>query len=276
MILTFGMAHQRKLIRKSVVALLVSGGTAAGARVKSTRVEPHKKSQLPAIAVYTLKEPVDPASKDTAPRELTRDLKLEVVGWVGVTDPDTVDDAMDDLAEQIEAAMEANRWLVAAKAITAVDPATDQITIPGHGLATGAAPVFLISTGGLVPAGATLGRQYHAIVVDDNTINLATSETNALAGTAVDLTDAGSGVLELLVATAAESILEDTEMEVVAIDGRSDPLVGIVTLTYSITYRTSPAFDQNLADFVTVYAEHRIVGAAADNEAQDLFTVEEP
>lgn len=189
MILTAGMAHPRKLIRQAVVAQL-AGATAAGARVQGTRVEPHRKSQLPAISVYTLREPVDlDASAGTAPRELTRDVKVEIVGWVAHSDANPVDDAMDDLAEQIEAAMDADPYL-----------------------------------GG----------------------------------------------------KAGDSVLEETVMQVLEDDGRSDPLIGIVTLTYSVTYRTSPAAPDDLDDFNRVGATHQIVGAGDDNAAHDEFVVQEP
>lgn len=189
MILTAWMAHPRKLIRHAVVALLVSANTAAGARVSGTRVEPHKKSGLPAISVYTLREPIDQErSEGTAPRELTRDVKVEIVGWVAHSDELPVDDAMDDLAEEIEAAMDADPFI-----------------------------------GG----------------------------------------------------EAGDSVLEETVMQVLEDDGRSDPLIGIVTLTYSVTYRTSPAAPADLHDFRSVDAKHRIVGAVEGNQARDEFVVQE-
>ncbi len=183
------MAHQRKLIRQAVVALLASASTAAGARVQGTRVEPHKKSQLPAISVYTLREEIDEdASAGTAPRELLRVCKVEITGWVAHSDLVPVDDAMDNLAEQIETAMDVDPYL----------------------------------------------------------------------GTA-----------------AADSVLESTEMQVVEDDGRSDPLVGIVTLTYAVTYRTSPAAPAALDDFERVKATHDLVGGVVDTvPAIDEFTVE--
>ncbi|MGN6105198.1 MAG: hypothetical protein ACTHU0_08845, partial [Kofleriaceae bacterium] len=105
------MAHPRKLIRHAVVAQLV-GATAAGARVQATRVEPLRKGKLPTISVYTLHEPIDQdASAATNPRELTRTVKVEIAGWVAHSDALPVDDAMDDLAEQIEAAMDADPYL---------------------------------------------------------------------------------------------------------------------------------------------------------------------
>lgn len=108
-ILTAGMAHPRKLIRAAVVALLIGAGTAAGARVKPTRVEPHKKGQLPAIGVYTLTDPVD--EDRSTETEDAHELELEVVGWVAHTDALSADDAMDDIAEQIENAMKSDPFL---------------------------------------------------------------------------------------------------------------------------------------------------------------------
>jgi hypothetical protein len=187
-ILTTGMAHPRKLIRQAVVTRLTNA-TAAGTRVTATRFDPHKKSQLPAISVYSLAEPVDlDASANTAPREIARDLKIEIAAWVPHTEAVPVDDAMDDLAEQIEAAMDADPYLGGA---------------------------------------------------------------------------------------AADSILEATEMEIVEDDARTSPVVGIITLTYSVTYRTSPAAPANLDDFLSVDAKHRIVGAVEANQARDEFVVQE-
>lgn len=182
------MAHQRKLIRHAVVAVLANAATAAGARVQGTRIDSHKKTEIPAISVYTLSETVDDAGSGAAPREITRNVKLEVAGWVAHSDVLPVDDAMDDLAEQIESAMDANRYL-----------------------------------GG----------------------------------------------------EAADTILESTEMQVRAEDGRSDPLTGIVTLTYSVTYRTTPVPPADLDDFLDVDAKHRIVGAVEANQAQEQFSVQE-
>lgn len=107
MILTTLMAHPRKLIRQAVVALLIAANTAAAARVVGTRVEPHKKTGLPAISVYTLSDPVN--EDESSQLEEVHELELEIAGWVAHTDAVPADDAMDDLAEQIEAAM-ANPW----------------------------------------------------------------------------------------------------------------------------------------------------------------------
>lgn len=78
----------------------------------------------------------------------------------------------------------------AAKTFVAanVTPAADTITITAHGFVTGLkAPL----TGTNLPTGLS-ATDYWIIRVDANTIKLATSLANALAGTAVDITAAGT------------------------------------------------------------------------------------
>lgn len=182
------MAHPRKLVRDAVTALLTNA-TAAATRVFPTRIDPIRNSKLPAIAVYTPSEEIVPEKSDTAPRELHRIVKLEIVGFVEHTSAVPADDAMDAIAEQIEAAMDANRYLGGA---------------------------------------------------------------------------------------AGDSVLESTLMQIREEDGRSDPLVGMVTLTYAVEYRTQPIVGA-LDDFLTGTAEHRIVGALVGDTvpADDEFTVQE-
>ncbi len=185
------MAHPRKLIRQAVVALL-RGVTDAGDRVQGTRVDPSEESELPALAVYTLNEPIDGDSVQYSPRRLKRTLELEVVGWVAHKDSYSVDDAMDDLAEQVEMAMESNRWF----GLSFVD----------------------------------------------------------------------------------ESILTGTVMEVVEPEGRSDPSVGIVVLTYTVTYWSEPmlASATPTDDFLRADAKHKFVGSDDANRPEDTFSVRTP
>ena len=187
MILTTLMAHQRKLIRQWLATQLAAAGTNAGARVTSTRIEPNKGTQLPAISVYTLGDETDLGnSEQTAPRELKRSINLEIAMFVGGRDSLPADDQVDDLCEQVEAFMDANRWL------------------GGH---------------------------------------------------------------------ASNSILTGTVVEIAAVDGRSDPIVGIAVLSYSITYRTSPAAASNLDNLNTVDAKQTPVGGVADTvPVEDKFT----
>ncbi len=70
--------------------------------------------------------------------------------------------------------------------------AANAVSITSHGMATGLKGQ-LTSTGTL-PAGLALATDYYIIVVDANTVQFATSLADAVAGTAVDITDEGSGV----------------------------------------------------------------------------------
>ena len=109
MILTIAMAHPRETIVDAVVALLIAAATAAGARVLATRFDSHKKGELPAVSVYGLNDPVDEES--SSEMEVAHDLNLEITGWVAHTDAIPVDDAMNDLAQEIEVAMRAAPYL---------------------------------------------------------------------------------------------------------------------------------------------------------------------
>jgi len=71
-----------------------------------------------------------------------------------------------------------------------VNTTTDQITITGHGYTTGLKGQA--SSTGTLPAGLSTSTDYFVIVVDANTIQLASSLANAEAGTAIDLTNQGS------------------------------------------------------------------------------------
>lgn len=183
------MAHQRKLIRQWLATQLAAAGTNAGVRVTSTRIEPNKSTQLPAISIYTLGDETDLGnSEQTAPRELKRSINLEIAMFVGGKDSSPADDQIDDLCEQVEAFMDVNRWL------------------GGH---------------------------------------------------------------------ASESILTGTVVEIAAVDGRSDPLVGIAVLSYLITYRTSPAASLILSDLNTVDAKQALVGSGGVSDTapvEDKFT----
>jgi hypothetical protein len=84
-----------------------------------------------------------------------------------------------------------------ALTITAVDTTTRRLTVPAHGLNTGDGPVAIINTGGALPSGLLPVTDYWVIVVDANTIQLASSVANALAGAAITFTDNGSGTQTL-------------------------------------------------------------------------------
>lgn len=76
-------------------------------------------------------------------------------------------------------------------ATTDVNTSTDQITITGHGLHTGQL-IWFTSTD-TVPAGLGDQTERYAIRIDANTIEVATSYSNAISGTSIDITSQGVG-----------------------------------------------------------------------------------
>ncbi len=73
-----------------------------------------------------------------------------------------------------------------------VDTGTDEITVTANPeLITG--KVVQLSTTGTLPTGLSASTDYYIIVVDSTTIQLATSLANAVAGTQINITGAGSG-----------------------------------------------------------------------------------
>ena len=71
-----------------------------------------------------------------------------------------------------------------------VDVSANTITIASHGFKAGLKGQ--LTTTGTLPAGLSTSTDYFVIVVDDDTIKLASSLSNANAGTAIDITDQGA------------------------------------------------------------------------------------
>jgi hypothetical protein len=74
----------------------------------------------------------------------------------------------------------------------AVNPANDTFTVTSHGFVTGDA--VRITTAGTLPGGLAINTTYYIIKVNANDFKLATSAVNAAGGTAIDITNTGSGL----------------------------------------------------------------------------------
>lgn len=95
-----------------------------------------------------------------------------------------------------------NIFTIATQAITAVSAGADTLTIPNHGIpSSGTGPITLTTTGTLPTANPPLAllTNYWPVVVDGNTIKLATTFQNAVAAVPVviDLTGAGTGTTSI-------------------------------------------------------------------------------
>ena len=89
---------------------------------------------------------------------------------------------------------------------TAINTSTDQITITGHGLSDGQGVKFF---SGDSPGGLTHNTTYYAIVVDANTIQLASTAALAMASTQIDITTQGTGT-HYLYACYMDTTSDDT------------------------------------------------------------------
>jgi plastocyanin len=125
-------------------------------------------------------------------------------------------------------------WLaqgIAASTFTA-NATTDQLTLVSpttHGQVTGDGPVQLTTTTTL-PAGLSTATNYWLIVVSPGVVKLATSRANAIAGTAVDFTDAGSGT-HTMTTVATSSGAGSTQVPAGLprlLDGCNGPAISIV------------------------------------------------
>lgn len=88
----------------------------------------------------------------------------------------------------------------------AVSTGGDTITIPSYNFPVQGQPVTLTTTGGL-PSPLATSTTYYIIRASATTIQFASSLANAIAGVAIDLTTAGSGVGKLTYSNASGVIL---------------------------------------------------------------------
>ncbi len=111
----------------------------------------------------------------------------------------------------------------ATKAISAPNTTTDAMTATAHGKQTGFGPVRLANSGGALPTGLAAATDYWLIVVDANTVKFASSYANAIAGTPVDITAAGSGThtMQATMTTLAD-VMSSTLNTVLTFPGNKD------------------------------------------------------
>jgi hypothetical protein len=100
------VTHQRKTIRDAVVTLLDTGTIVASGKVFSNRAVNVKDSDLPVLNVYTQQE--TSSVLEFCSTKLDRSLSLVVEAVAKVTTQESLDDTLDALCEEIEAALSAS------------------------------------------------------------------------------------------------------------------------------------------------------------------------
>lgn len=124
-------------------------------------------------------------------------------------------------------------------ATTAVDISTDQITVTND---IDTCTELQFSSTGAVPSPLVTGTVYYAINVDATTIKVATNPVNAAAGTAIDLTDVGSGTHTLDIGSGSS---ETDRQEVI---DRAEQLIERITKDFFYAKAFALYFDGNGKD----------------------------
>lgn len=118
--------------------------------------------------------------------------------------------ARQTFADLIGTAYEADTAVTIDSTVAAVNVGADTITEVAHGFETGDKVVY-DNGGGTDITGLVDGTTYYIIRVDDDTIKLATSFANAIAGTDIDLTVVGVGVAHTLTPVITAKFLSQAE-----------------------------------------------------------------
>jgi hypothetical protein len=114
--------------------------------------------------------------------------------------------------------------------LASVTNATNTLTKNGHGLLTGDGPLNFTSAG-TYPTGLSAAVSYWWIKTGANTGKLALSRADALAGTAVDFSTDGSGVLTLVDQATTERLYWCTHDGLLGLAGD-----GAITLDIGVAY----------------------------------------
>lgn len=124
---------------------------------------------------------------------MLRSTKVETITFTNVITTSNSDVINVDRAERfsIQAVIDVNTPAAKSFAEADVNVTDNTITETAHGYVTGLKGQFTTTT--LLPSGLSLATDYFVIKVDADTYKVATSLVNALAGTAVDMTDDGTG-----------------------------------------------------------------------------------
>jgi hypothetical protein len=153
-----------------------------------------------------------------------------------------------------------------ASSSSVVNTTAETIAIPSHGFATGDAVAY--ESSGSAIGGLTDGTTYFVIRVDPNTIKLATTASNATAGTAINLSAVGAGTADTLQLTAPTVFFVDANEATVAAN-KAKGINGAGWWLYR-TYTDAQSTTRHKAECLVSMA----VAAADSGDAEDTVTVD--
>lgn len=105
-----------------------------------------------------------------------------------------------------------------------VDSVADTISLPSNGFVNGEAVTYTVSAGGTAIQGLKPGTIYYVISVDDNTIQLASTEANAQAGTPVYPSLNASGAIGTQTLTPVRGSSTEADFSTSAVSGSADAI----------------------------------------------------
>ena len=158
-----------------------------------------------------------------------------------------------------------------------IDVTTDEISITDHGLSTATAITYNQGTGTVTsPTPLSDGTEYFVIVVDDDTIKLALTSVAANAGTAINITNAGSGNHILEPEGSTQSFILNNDNDSLFLGFQPDPNLAfnigdIYTGSVSTgaiqatEYRTGVVYQINITDGGSGYTVPPTVSFAGGN-----------
>jgi hypothetical protein len=143
-------------------------------------------------------------------------------------------------------------------ATTAVNTTADTITVTAHKLLTGTK--FTYTAGGTVLGGLSNATAYFAIVVDANTLKVASSLANAQAGTAIDLTGTGNNAQTFTGDTAtATATISGGAVTAVTVTDTGTAYLTAPTVTVNKPRRIIPTSGVTIATDTVAYTAHGLV-----------------
>lgn len=104
---------------------------------------------------------------------------------------------------------------------------------------------IIAKSGGTLPGGITSNREYYIIIHDANKIKLATSYANARAGTALDLTSAGSGDIRI---NSGNKVVDCENLTISDCQLRNAKDGGIIAFANTLNIHDVQIFDSNQND----------------------------
>ena len=149
-----------------------------------------------------------------------------------------------------------------------VSTSAETIALPGHGFQTADAVLYTKTTDSTAVGGLTTGTTYYVIRVDTNSIKLATSASNANAGTAINLSAVGTGTADTLQLTAPTVFFVDSNEATVAAN-KAKGITGAGWWLYR-TYTDAQSVTRHKAECLVSLAAL----AAAAGDAEDTVTVD--